>query len=100
MGLAEAAASLSGHESGHLQNAAGQQVKQSFCLLHVFIDSMCTHANASVCILLCFHVYIPILSGVYVFEQSFHEMKARFTEARAASVSSLPVQNEAFTWDS
>lgn len=49
MGLAEAAASIPGHESGHLQNPAGQQVKQRFPLLHthMFIDrSVCANGSA------------------------------------------------------
>lgn len=39
MGLVEAVASLSGHESGHLQNSAHQQVNLLIHLLHVFIDN-------------------------------------------------------------
>lgn len=39
MGLAEAAAGIPGHESGHLQKSAGQQVKLSIHLLHILADS-------------------------------------------------------------
>lgn len=45
MGLAEAAAGISGHESGHLQKSAGQQVKLSIHLLHVLVDNS-VHADA------------------------------------------------------
>lgn len=45
MGLAEAAAGISGHESGHLQKSAGQQVKLSIHLLHVLADNS-VHADA------------------------------------------------------
>lgn len=70
MGLAKAAASLSGHESGHLQNSAGQQVKQSF---HLFYTHMFTDSSGFVCprFFLWFHVLIMILTEVFV---SVHEI--------------------------
>lgn len=72
MGLADAAASLSGHESGHLQNSAGQQVKQSFHL-HTYtytcsLTAMCAHMERRKRVLGGFHVFIMILTGVFVFE--------------------------------
>lgn len=45
MGLAEAAAGLSRHESGHLQKSAGQQVKLPIHLLHLPTDNS-GHADA------------------------------------------------------
>lgn len=36
LGLVEAAASISGHQSGHLQNSARQQVNPPIHLLHLF----------------------------------------------------------------
>lgn len=47
MGLAEAVADLSGHESGHLQNSARQQVNLSIHLLHMFIDNS-VYGDASI----------------------------------------------------
>lgn len=47
MGLVEAVASLSGHESGHLQNSAHQQVNLSIHLLHMFIDNS-VYVDASI----------------------------------------------------
>lgn len=75
MGLAEAAASLPGHEPGHLHNSAGQQVKQSPRLLNAFVDSGGKYVRVFV-----FFFLMMILTGVIVFQRDVP------AEAGAASV--------------
>lgn len=76
MGLAEAAAGISGHESGHLQKSAGQQVKLSIHLLHVLADNS-VHADAFIqnaSLLLGskgFTGYVYVLGYVYDWESLY-----------------------------
>lgn len=57
MGLGKAAPSVSGHESGHLQKSAGQQVKHSCCNI-------------------CIHMYLFFFFFWVSFVQSFGELLA------------------------
>lgn len=58
MGLAEAAASIPGHEPGHLQNSAGQQVEQSFSrVLTLAAVCTCVHAGKHKRVLVCLFGY-------------------------------------------
>lgn len=80
MGLAKAAASLSGHESGHLQNSAGQQVKLSFHLLHIHMlmeSGVYANMQTQVWVSFCVFMFLLWSSQVFLFLSSlFIKIKA------------------------